>query len=57
MKGVKIGEKHTFKDWNLILLSVDIDFPNPKTETVDIPGTDGELDFSEVLTGDIKVEK
>ena len=56
MKGVKIGEKHTFKDWNLILLSVDIDFPNPKTETVDIPGTDGELDFSEVLTGDIKYE-
>lgn len=53
MIGVQIGEKHTYKDWNLILTSTDIDFPDPKTETVDVPGTDGELDFSEVLTGDI----
>lgn len=53
MTGVQIGEKHTYKDWNLILTSTDIDFPSPKTETVDIPGADGELDFSEVLTGDI----
>ena len=53
MIGVQIGEKHTYKDWNLILTSTDIDFPDPKTETVDIPGADGELDFSEVLTGDI----
>ncbi len=53
MIGVQIGEKHTYKDWNLILTSTDIDFPDPKTETVDIPGVDGELDFSEVLTGDI----
>ena len=53
MIGVQIGEKHTYKDWNLILTSTDIDFPDPKTVTVDVPGTDGELDFSEVLTGDI----
>lgn len=53
MKGVKIGEKHTYKDWNLILTTTDIDFPDPKTETVDIPGANGELDFSEVLTGEI----
>ena len=53
MKGVKIGDRHTYKDWNLILISTDIGFPDPKTETIDIPGADGELDFSEVLTGDI----
>ena len=53
MRGVKIGEKHTYVDWNLILTSTNIGFPDPKTETIDIPGADGELDFSEVLTGDI----
>lgn len=53
MKGIKIGEKHTFKDWKLIFITADIDFPDPKTETIDIPGANGELDFSEVLTGDI----
>lgn len=53
MIGVKIGEKHTYIDWNLILTSTNINFPDPKTETTDVPGADGELDFSEVLTGDI----
>ena len=53
MRGVKIGEKHTYVDWNLILTSTNIGFPDPKTETIDIPGADGELNFSENLTGDI----
>lgn len=54
MRGVKFGEKHTYQEWGLILTHINIDFPDIKTETIDIPGADGELDFSEVLTGDIK---
>ena len=56
MKGVKFGEKHSYKDWNLILTSKTVGFPSPKTETEDIPGSDGSLDFSEALTGDIHYE-
>ena len=56
MRGVKIGEKHTYVDWNLILTSTNIGFPNPKIETIDIPGMDGKLDFSEALTDDISYE-
>ena len=53
MIGVKIGERHTYNDWNLILISKTIGFPSPKIETEDIPGADSSLDFSEVLTGDV----
>lgn len=53
MYGVKFGEKHSYEDWGLILTSKTINFPEPKIETVDIPGADGELDFTEALTGDV----
>lgn len=56
MKGVKFGEIHTYQDWKLILTSTQIGFPNMKRETINIPGADGELDFSEVLTGEVKYE-
>lgn len=54
MKGVKFGEKHTYQEWNLILTHTDIDFPSIKKETIDIPGADSELDFTESLAGDVK---
>ena len=56
MRGVKFGEKHSYADWNLILITKTVGFPSPKTETEDIPGADGSLDFSEALTGDIHYE-
>ena len=46
--------KHTYNDWNLILTHTEIDFPDIKKETLDIPGADGILDFTESLTGDVK---
>lgn len=52
--GVKFGNKHTYNEWNLILTSTDISFPDVKKETLDIPGADGELDFTESLTNDVK---
>lgn len=53
-KGVSFGTKHTFNDWNLILTNTTISFPEVKKETLDIPGADGELDFTESLTDDPK---
>ena len=49
MRGVKFDNIHTFEKWKLILTSTDIDFPEPKTEKVDVPGADGELNFSKSL--------
>lgn len=47
MNGVKFGTKHSYNDFGLFLKSSDIGFPEPKTETVDIPGMDGVLDLTE----------
>lgn len=54
MRGVKFDDIHTFEKWGLILTTTDIGFPEPKTEKVDVPGADGELNFSTSLTGDMK---
>ena len=54
MRGVKFGDIHTFEKWGLILTFTTIGFPEPKKGTVDVPGADGELDFTKSLTGDVK---
>lgn len=47
--------KHTFQDFGLYPSAKPvITPPEPKTLTVDIPGADGELDYTQSLTGDIK---
>jgi len=56
LKGVNFGDKHTYQEWKLILTHTDISFPNVKKETINIPGADGELDFTESLSGDVKYE-
>jgi hypothetical protein len=46
------GEKNTWNDWKLVPTSLLIpSAPQPKTEFVDIPGADGQLDYTEVLAG------
>lgn len=47
MHGVTFGDYHSYDDLDLILNSKEIGAPEPKTETIDIPGGDGELDFTE----------
>lgn len=54
MNGVKFGDKHTFDDWGLVLTEKSIGLPEPKTSGVEMEGADGEIDTSEVLTGEIK---
>lgn len=54
MNGVTFGEKHTFDDWGLVLTEKSLGLPEPKTSGVEIEGADGEIDTSEVLSGEIK---
>lgn len=51
MRSVKIGDKDTATDWDLILNNIDIEFPQPKTEYINIPLGDGSIDMTEALTG------
>ena len=51
MTGVQIGEYHTFRDWGLYLRSVDISLPQKKEYKISLPAGNGELDFSDALTG------
>ena len=54
MIGVTIGEKHSFKDWGIILSSKVISPPEPQLNKVDVPMRDGSIDLTESLTDDIK---
>ncbi len=51
MKGVRFGSHHSYDDFNLILSHKTIGTPSPKTETIDVPGGDGVLDFTEYFGG------
>jgi hypothetical protein len=48
MLGITIDGKHTWNDWGLKWVDYNIGFPPPKISTVDIPGTDGVLDLTDV---------
>ena len=55
--GVTFGEKHSFRDWQLLLNErPKVSTPSVKTNYIDIPGGDGHLDTTESLTGDVKYE-
>ena len=49
---ITIGNKNTWNDWHLIPSSRPlVNPPNVRASMVDIPGSDGSLDLSEVLIG------
>lgn len=50
MVGIKFGEYHTWKDWELYLQKISIDLPLRKEHLVAVPGMDGAIDLSEALT-------
>lgn len=50
MVGIRIGDYHTWKDWELYLQKVSIDYPVRKEYKVSVPGMDGSIDLSEILT-------
>ena len=45
---VQMEDIKTFTDWGLKLESINISFPEAKTDLLDIPGANGLLDLSEV---------
>ena len=54
---ITFGEKNTWDDWHLIPSSRPIfNPPKPKTNYVDIPGANGHLDLSEVVSGEVVYE-
>lgn len=53
---VLFDEYNTFTDFNLYIEKLEITGAQVKTNIVDIPGADGELDFSYSLTGEAKFQ-
>ncbi len=47
--GIRIGEKHTFQDWGLLLISITVSSPEAKTKVVEVLGGDGSIDLTEAL--------
>lgn len=57
MDGVIFGEKHTYRDWELLLKSRPvISPPVPKTKVIQVPGSDRLIDLTESLTGQVHYE-
>lgn len=57
MKGVLFGDKHSYRDWGLVLASrPKISPPTPKTVYIDIPSANGKIDLTESLTGDVSYD-
>lgn len=54
--GVLFGEKHTARDWELSWERFEITYPEAKTYTIDVPGSDGSLDLTGLLTPVTKYE-
>lgn len=57
MKGILFGNKHTYDDWGLVITDKLLGLPTPKESSVDVDGADGDIDTSEVLSGEIKFGK
>lgn len=56
MFGVKFGDKHSYDDFGLILTDKVISEPKAQTKFVSVPGRNGSIDLTEVLTGDVRYE-
>lgn len=58
VRGVLFGEKHSFRDWGLILAArPEISLPEVRTVYVDVPGSDGSIDLTETLTGEVTYKR
>ena len=53
MNTINFGEFNSYRDFSLILTSKSIGSAQPKLETVDIPGGDGVIDYTEYF-GDVR---
>lgn len=53
---ILFNEHRSFDDWGLKLLHVNISFPEIKGKEISLPGMDGTIDLSEVLSEDVNYE-
>lgn len=54
MYGMKFGELHSYRDFKLVPTSKPIiPVPPPRTEFLEVPGRQGEIDISESLAGEV----
>lgn len=51
-KGIKIGDKHTFEDWGLSLMKIEVQEPETITHIIEIPGRRTALDLTEAVYGE-----
>lgn len=57
MHGVIFDDKHTYRDWGLMLKSKpNISPPKPKLMLIPVPGSDFIIDLTESLTGKVHYE-
>ena len=56
LRGISLNGVHTGNDWGLTMSVCKVDPPAVKTYYVAIEGRDGDLDFTEALTGEIHYE-
>lgn len=57
MHGVIFNDKHTYRDWDLLLRSrPKISPPVPKYKMIQVPGSDKIIDLTESLTGQVHYE-
>lgn len=54
MDTVTFGTKNSYADFGLILSSKSVSLPKAKTKTVEVPGADGVIDLTEILSNDVK---
>lgn len=52
--GVKINDKHSFDDFELVMTEKNISPPEVQTKYVEVPGRNGAIDMTELLTGDVR---
>lgn len=52
--GVTMNDKHSFRDYGLIMTEKKISDPEPQTKYVEVPGRNGSIDMTETLTGNVR---
>ena len=52
--GVMFGDKHSYHDFNLIMMEKQISTPVPQTKLIEIPGRNGSVDMSTVVSGNVR---
>lgn len=57
MVGVRFNDKHSYDDWGLVFVTKTIEAPKPQKKVVKVPGRNGVIDLTEVVTGNVRYEQ